>query len=292
MTPKPATLLRKLSYTWIRGPAVRDGDQIVLDSQRAEAYEPVLLDRNVGIALARVRTPDDAVAFAADFGLLTEPRSWLKFEPIPVSLSQSWADFEREATAMRRHLDTTLDVRKAVNGDRKALARLHERFSAPAPDDDVVWRTRDGAVTVKARDCRTAEELRNDDVAILTRANTWAADGLLQELGDRVRPYVFEPAQLFPDQGQQPGQIRIGLIGNTLLDYCYLSLALGLANEPIMICEECQRPFVITDKRQRFCETSCANRARFLRFKNKRKPAATSVQPKRRRVHGKRKKAR
>ena len=55
----------------------------------------------------------------------------------------------------------------------------------------------------------------------------------------------------------------------TLLDFCYLTLAQGFATEPVAICEECNRASVVHHKRQIFCEQTCADRARFRRYKEK-----------------------
>jgi hypothetical protein len=96
---------------------------------------------------------------------------------------------------------------------------------------------------------------------------------------------VFEPAQLFPDPRTAPGRLRVGIIGDTLLDFCCLTVAQAIATEPIATCDECNRVFVIDDKRQKFCEPVCANRARFRRYKTNR--AAKATPKKKRSRHGK-----
>lgn len=259
MTPAKGVLVRGLAYSWVRGPAVRDRDQIVIENRHAEIYEPLTLTDNVGIALARVRTPDEAVTFATAFGLLTAGPGTPGF-PLPAVLSQSWADFEREATSLRRIFRTTIDVRNAQAGDAAALARLRDRFARPDGDED-------------------------DDRSLLIRANAWAALGLNNKLL-RVRAYVFEPTHLFTST-QPPGELRLGLVGPTLLDYCAITFAHALATEPVVFCEECQRPFVRADTRQRFCEPACANRARFRRFKTKPAPTRAPTSSRTRRRHEK-----
>lgn len=240
---RPGSLLRPLARQWVRGPATRDRDQIVIDARRAERYDPLAL-KDVGIALARVRTPDEAVTFAEAFGLLTVPRALLEGEPIPSTLQEPFVNFERAAEDLRRILRTTVDVRKAVKGDREALERIRQDFD-------------------------TREESKRDDRSILIAANDWAALGLMGGMPG-VRPYVYEPAQLFPDRRTDPGQIRIGLLAETLRDHCHVSVAQVLASEPLKTCEECGRVFIVEDGRQRFCEPTCASRARFRRFKTRR----------------------
>jgi hypothetical protein len=278
MTPKRAAVLRPLAYAWLRGPARRDRDQIVIEGRTAEVYEPVTLKENVGIALTRVRTPDDAVTFATKFGLLTRSNPGLPGDPIPETLSQSFADFEQAAADAHRILRTIIDVRSVVGGDRAALERLRKDFGPKDPEADVPFQTEAGTVRVKARDIYTADDFLRDDPRILIRASAWAADGLMNNLRNTFA-YVFEPAQLFPSATPTPGQIRIGLIGRTLLDYCHIALAQALATEPIAVCEDCHRPYVVQDKRQRFCEPACANRARFRKFKTKPQPTQRRTQP-------------
>lgn len=265
--PTRGTLLQPLAYAWFRGPATRERDVIVMDGRRAVPYEPVLEPR-LGVELARVRTPDDAVMFVKRFGLLTQPRGVLKGEPCPPDLRQPFADFERAAEDLRRIFRTVLDVRQAAEGNQAALARVRQDFGPASPHADVRIETADGTVIRKARDWYPADYFTKNDRTILIEASAWAADGLSNGLVN-ARPYVFDPAQLFPNPATRPGGLRLGMIGESLLEFCYLTFADALANEPIARCDECNRPFVIDDKRQKFCEPACANRARFHRFKAK-----------------------
>ena len=69
-----------------------------------------------------------------------------------------------------------------------------------------------------------------------------------------------------------PARWRLGMMPNTLAGACYLSVALTLVDrEPIGICAEpsCRKIFFIEDGRQRFCTATCANRARFKRYKER-----------------------
>jgi hypothetical protein len=271
---KVGTLLRPLARNWFRGPATRDRDVIVMDGRRghAESYEPMLEPR-VGLELARVRTPDDAVRFVTRFGVLggrSITRPPVLDDPWPAEYRQPFTDFERAAEDLRQILRTVQDVRKATEGDQTALARIKQHFGPPEPDSDLSITSAAGTVIWKARDWHSPEYFTRDDRAILIDASDWAATGLMQGLNDSdARPYVFEPAQLFPGSKIKPGGLRTGILTETLLGFCYLSVAQVIASEPLATCDECNRAFIVDDKRQRFCEAACANRARFRRFKNK-----------------------
>lgn len=268
--PKKGTLLRPIAYGWFRGPAKRESDLIVLDGARAEWYEPMLEPR-VGIELSRVRSPDDAVAFATRFGLLNQPRGILPGETCPAVVRQSFADFERAAENLRRILRIVHDVRAATRGDGDALARVRLDFPPTDPDADLRFTTATGVEIIKARDFYRVfphpELFATDDRTILLRASAWAASLLSNGLVS-ARPYVFDPAQLFPTSRVAPGELRIGIIGESLLEFCYLTIAQTLTSEPLAVCGECGRVFVVDDKRQKFCEPACAGRARLRRFKN------------------------
>jgi len=274
-----------MAQTWVRGPARRDRDQIIIDGTRAERYEPFALERSVGVALARVRTPDDAVAFAKAFGLLTRSASTLDSAPIPTVLQQPYADFERAAEDLRRILRWTLDVREAVKGDRSALARVREDFPPVDPDADIPLTTEVGIERVKARYvyAHAPDRFARDDRTVLIRATHWATVLLMNGLID-VQAYPYAPAHLFPQAQHSPGEICLAFLGETLLDYCYVTVAHALAKEPLRLCEECSRVFLVRRGQQRFCETACANRARFNRFKFKQQ---TNAKPTRRPRHGK-----
>lgn len=281
-TAPGAILLRPLAYAWFRGPATRERDEIVMDGRRAERYEPMLEPR-IGLELSRVRTPDEAVVFVARFGMLDRPRVF-EWEPCPAEVRQPFADFEQAAEDLRRILRWVLDVRKAVAGDEAALARVRKDFAPSSPDADVRVETATGTVIVKARDLHDADYFAQDDRSILVHANAVAAMWLSSGLSD-AHPYVFEPAQLFRDGRAEPGKLRVGAISATLLGYCYLTVANLLASEPIAICDECNRVFVVDDKRQKFCSPLCSGRGRSRRHKTNHPMMPTSKEA--RSPHGK-----
>ena len=82
----------------------------------------------------------------------------------------------------------------------------------------------------------------------------------------------------FEGESVPPGKMRIGILPNSLESVCYLSVALALADQVSTgVCADptCARPFIITDKRQKFCSRNCGNRVRLRRFTHKRRAATT-----------------
>ena len=111
-----------------------------------------------------------------------------------------------------------------------------------------------------------------DDRTVLIRASSWVALGLSTGLANGpAHPFVFEPAEYSPEnESLVPGEIRVGVLPETLLGFSYLSVAIDMAaQDDLENCEECRLPFVVEDKRQRFCTKTCAGRARFRRFQEK-----------------------
>src|SRR5262245_46600313 len=120
-------VVRPLAVPWWRGPARRDRDVIVVSRQHGAWYYP-LQEPRVGMELARVRTPDDAVAFASRFGLLEDAgRTAVAGDS---EARQSFVEFERAADDLRRIYRTLSDVRRGARGDAHAVARLREEASA------------------------------------------------------------------------------------------------------------------------------------------------------------------
>jgi hypothetical protein len=274
------TLAEKLARSWFRGSAFRRGDLIVMNVKRAERYEP-MFESGIGIALTGIRNPADAVAFVNLYGLLRMD-SVLEGEQPPTEVSQPYADFERAADDLRGIARTILDVQKANRGERSALVGLRSRFGPRDPEATITVYTLEGPKRMKARELRgaRAEDFADvDDRTILTRASDWAAWGLNNGLLESdARPYVFEPAQMFPnDSDVIPGGLRIGVLPETLLGFCYLSMAEVASKEPLGSCEECQNVFQVEDRRQKFCNTKCANRARFRRFKQRQADTLTDT---------------
>ena len=261
-------MVQPLSREWLRGPAWVEGDAIAMDCRRAEPYQP-LADPKVGLALARVRTPPDAVAFASRFGLLRSTKVPVPglSRKLPLTMREPFSDFAQAADDLRRIIKTASDVRRAVGGDADALHRLRERFHR-FDDDGLFYVPNATDVPESFWHARTV-----DDRTILLRAGNNAAWGLRDAL-IHTKPYIYDRA--YEGESVSPGLFRIGILPETLREVCYLQVAFALAEkEPLEICPECERAFVVDDARQRFCSPKCASRARFRRFKEHKKQRST-----------------
>jgi hypothetical protein len=207
-----------------------------MDFDRAELYQPV--KHPVGHALARVRTPDQVASFVTSYGLLRRVAGNppLQVDRLPVT------EFLKEAEHLTDIMRVHVTVRSAIAGDGAALAAMRARFGEQA----------------KA----------TDDRGLLLYASAWVAWALnlrLQQTYGRVYDRAAHDGESVP-----PGSLRVGVLPQTLQHVCYLQVALALAEkEPIAICIECDRPFVVEDARQRFCTPQCSNRARFRRHHEK-----------------------
>lgn len=287
MTPVRGSLVRPRARPWFRGPATQQGDAIVMDGRHAERYDPMKESR-IGIELARVRTPDDAVKFVTRFGLLDQPSHVFDFEPCPAGeIRQPFTDFERAAEDLRAILHVMIAVRKAsVTHDAAAMMRLRESFGGVLPDADITVNTDDGPSVVNSHDLLPdGSWAPADDRTVLVRASHWAAMSLWWGLRQAdARACVIEPAE--HDQTIAPGGLRLGILPKTLLGFCYMTIAHAItATEPLATCDECQCVFVVDDARQRFCNPKCSGRARFRRFKTNQTVKTTSK--KKRSRHGK-----
>lgn len=207
----------------------------------SSAYLPSVED--VDLALARVWSTEDVVRFVSEFGLL-DSGSVDGEEPTmrePVSAVVSLAE------DLRGIFRTARDVRRAAAGNAVALDHLRGRFS------EVANRVRKAT----------------DDRSVLLTASEWGVSGPINNGLVSASPYMTDRAF---SQPLSPGSYRFGVLPDTLRQVCYMQAALRLSErEPFEVCEECGRPFRVTDARQRFCSSSCASRTRSRRFSQKQK---------------------
>ena len=253
-------LIRPTSTHWFRGPARQDGEWVVFDGRRAEWYDPSD-DLRIGLELARVRSPKEAVAFVQRYGLLVSFQNDIATDqsagsdqmgtkPLNIALTK---DFERrepidaileDARRLQGIFSTVRLARRAADGDSDAVARLERDMARDLADHpgfrSFGWRP---AEAVELWMTRMA------GVDLATQIKT-------------ARPYVRATAA---------GKLELRLIADTLLTYCYLSAAYVVANERVEICPECARAFVVDDARQKFCEPRCSGRARFRNFVDNRR---------------------
>jgi hypothetical protein len=229
-----------VSPQWLRGAAYLSDDHLLVYENRAlaETYAP-LVHQRIGLALAGVKTPEDVLLFVSRFGLLLNGATTWEHESQSAEIYEPVLDYVRAADELRLIIATLNNVRRGFEGDEEALVRLRQNFSG------------------------------NRTHALLVAASKWAADRLQRKLGE-ARPFVYDRAAM--GETVPPGRFRIGILPETLLAACYMQIAVALAEkEPIEVCPECTRAFIVEDGRQRFCTPACASRARFRRFLPKRK---------------------
>lgn len=240
-----------------------------MDLTDARSYQLFKDEKRIGLALANVRTPDQVVAFVRQFGLLessSEPqrealrkghrsdephplgRSFVKYHPLPPA-REPVTTFLTEAATLREVIDVLHAVRRAAKGDADALVYL--RTKAPGYADPLVpW-----------------------------YASSLAAEELAIRLAHTM-PYISEHTVFGDDEDDMraTGYLRFAVLPTTLLQACYLDVALRLAEkEPIARCPACARVFVVEDARQKFCTPACASRVRFQRYiKNKPRKGRTT----------------
>lgn len=268
--------LRPLAVEWLRGPAWIDGDDLVVDRSRASTYHP-LAEPDVGIELARVRTPEDALAFVQRFGLLRQPLS-LPGQPLK-PLRESFGAFEIDAEELRYILEKARLVRRGAETDPDAIGQLRQLLLIPENAEVSVCDEKTGEyVTRRAGDVYSPDErfVGVDDRTIVMYAHEYHVARRLNEGIADSPPCVYDRAYM--GESVSPGSLRVGVRPGTLAGVCYLSVALALADRmPVGVCADptCGRPFFITDRRQRFCSRACGNRVRFRRFTDRHGSATT-----------------
>ena len=254
-----------------------DVSLVVIDNADKHMYHP-LAEPDVGIELARVRTPEDALAFVQRFGLLRQPLS-LPGQPLK-PLRESFRAFEIDAEELRYILETARLVRRGAGTDPDAIGQLRQLLLIPENAEVSVCDEKTGEyVTRRAGDVYSPDErfVGADDRTIVMYAHEYHVAHRLNEGIADSPPCVYDRA--FMGESVPPGSLRVGVRPSTLAGVCYLSVALALADRmPVGVCADptCGRPFFITDRRQRFCSRACGNRVRFRRFTDKHGTATTT----------------
>jgi hypothetical protein len=249
------TMLRPLAPRWRKGPTRLEGDVLVLDAPRGEDYDP-LTKPNIGLELVRVTDAEAAVRFATEFGLLR--RGYVEKDVLIIPQRESLSSFLDAARTLNRYMTTILDVRDGEQGDREALARLRREFvGGPVRERR------------KPREWHPPSEhvaADTDDRTLLLHASEWATWQISIGLKE-ARIFVFDRG--VRGENVPPGNLRVGVLPTTLLDVCYMQIATTLADrEPVEVCRECRRVFLMDDARQKFCTPKCASRFRFVKHKN------------------------
>lgn len=229
---------------WVRGFAlVTDGKIVLANPERYDIYHP----KDVIFAFASIQTQDDAAVFASKYGLL-----W--HGPDSNQLWESWEDWQREIEHAYMIVRYGADLRRAMAGDVKALNDLREVWApALAP---------------------AFEAPANTDSELFEQGSVWLAWALNSKL-EGTQEGIAASCQLVSDEtGErvgEPGWFLFSPRPPHLLASMYHELALLLVNRrELRVCESCKSVFTVADRRQRFCNKSCASRARYRRWAERR----------------------
>jgi len=229
---------------WLRGFARYEDGYISID--KPERFQP-MAHRGMVFDLAHVTTPAEAVEFASRFGLL-----W--HGPESEALKERFEDWESEATTLRVLLRLLVAIQDGIAGEPEALDELRttwrdfmaKHFEAPAESDGELLTAASVLVSW----------IVNEKLAGMEHGMTAACQWEGQARGVRGEPGVW----------------RLQPRPKNLLGFIYYELALSIVEGfHARICEGCRTAFRVVDQRQRFCSATCANRARYRRWSEKKK---------------------
>jgi len=237
-----------MTPSWRRGTATLEGDWIVVRD-----LEPYQLPagpgrRDLPFTLAGIRSPDEAVAFAGNFGLLRT--SWPDDDVLGLRpfVRERYADWEREIRTLAGILSLYVDLGAALAGDVESERSLRDVFvevesEPPAPKyTGLAW----------------LEMIVNDHIATMVEA------------GREGVKTVFRSLSAFGTEGSDDDDLATGLAfvtqTDTLIETMYQQLAVLMTEQqPMRNCLDCRRVFLRRTQRQRFCNNVCANRTRSRR---------------------------
>ena len=237
--------MQMLVQGWIRGSVRLEGDDIVLTPKGSDYLLP---GQELPIQLAGVRSPGEAVAVAQRFGLLR--KGWKETTQTTGDLREPYDDWRQVALDLNHIMGLVIDLRLAMSGNTNGVERLREARSKviqndPADDDDRVqqWAT----ITI---------------AALMT-----------QGIGDvEYRLEVIHRRD--PSRPVELGTWMRTLAPATMLSAAYGELAEYIDStqaRELRHCADCDRIFLVGDPRQRYCNTTCANRAAYHRRAHRRR---------------------
>ena len=240
---------------WLRGSARVEGDWIVLDRTSAQSYfldevaeEPLVTE------LAAIRTPREAADFASRYGLL---RIGARDSG---ELRERWSAWEGAARRLSDILAVYRALTNALAGEQEATETLWQDLLPrilSQPVGRAVAREGGEVVIVSA-----GPQNPETDANLFRLAGNWLIVTINNGLEES------RELQTTMNLGQKaPGEFVIAPSPPTLLALAYYQAMLHLVRrDPLERCQECQRFFIVTDRRQRHCATACATRARQRRW--------------------------
>ena len=224
--------------TWVRGAARVRGGWVGIDKATTSSYAPLDEPELLG-EFVSIGSARDVARYASRFGLLR-----CGYEPV---LREPLSDWWDEIALVSGALKVQLDVVAAQSGDERDVARFRERWQATLPV----------GMSASGSDAELIAEAR---ASVLAAVNRGLGVAQLEISIKPARGYVLSP--------------RIP----NLIGFIYSHLAKVLIEEPPLArCLECDAPFVVHDRRQRYCSERHASRARYRRFRDKRSGARAGI---------------
>jgi len=227
---------------WLRGPAVIDGDHVVLEERQRETYQPHVHPYELLLDLAGVDSRHDILGFVRKHGLL-----W--HGPDADEHRESLEDWAVATGWLRWTLLLYADLGDFVDGDESRFdaVRTNELVRVFAGGEPPVYR----------------DELKH-------LASEAVSHAITAGLGE-VRVNVVAASETSYTESR-PGEFSFLFDPANLLGHAYAEAAhLIVQRAPLTQCPECGRLFAVEHGRQKFCTPTCAGRARQRRFAERHK---------------------
>jgi hypothetical protein len=258
--PTYAQATRAAPPKWLRGPARIEDGVVVLDRERAKEYWPLDVP-DLAFDLAAVTNQADILRIVRRYGLL-------RHGPEASQLRETVGSFLNEASRLALVLDLYGLLRRAAEGNKTATEALRARMEGVAGVRRMIVDIRPSTGRSLHPPTTTSAMLEQANLAITFFLNVG-----LEDVRERVTPastwYVVDSEDA-NEPPPSPAEFFLTPMPPDLLGHAYHQLALMVATRaPVRTCDECGRVFTIRDRRQRFCTTTCAGRARYRRFVNR-----------------------
>lgn len=267
------------SLEWARGHAHYHDRNVVMEIPFG-TFSRIEMSDGADVELARVQTPDDAIAFVRTFGLLTKGYHPDPFEKAPSLINTGRPTLE-DTDRLRPGVPTVdrepFDLFTATADDlRNILLRMKQVRAAIAGDKDARQALEAWAATSDAFKAFEAKQpamavFSDDNNALLRTTTDYIAERLNAGLTTESKPptttFYGQPASLF-DPRESPDRLTLSVQCQTLRGFVYWTVGQKLiSRNPIVACPECGFDFVVMyggkERIQRFCSRNCARRNRY-----------------------------
>jgi hypothetical protein len=282
MTSPDRLLFERRDRGWVRAPAAQDGDDIVLDMAEGVSYAP-FNEPDLPYQLAKIQTPTDAVAFASTFGLIG--RYPFTGAPEVPTDRQAFREFELAALWIRDLLGvtgawSTATGRRSTSRQRATAVTELRQWALNAPAPTIYQLTAvtgllasPGHLVSLSEQARDSLKAPNDN-DFLDGVTAWLADALTSSTALIPHKVGVGARHRFRHEYGE---------GFTLVDTACLHIASRVIDQKeIRRCLDCRHYFPLDDRRQRFCNSTCASRARKRRLRAEQKRQVNSSARRRR----------